>query len=104
MSFFQGAKHLAQLGGRFSRTAVFCFAFMLLVSQSVSLGHAHDNDLTRHLDCEMCLHIGGLDHAITSGGISFDVTAFHFQIPPTRTEHIGESSLRPNARAPPLSY
>lgn len=102
MKLFTHTHKIIQQGGRLSRAAVLCFALVLLLAQTVSLAHAHDHDLTRHLDCELCLHIGGLDQALSSSGFSVALTHTHVESAALLVTHYSRSFVRPSSRAPPI--
>lgn len=40
------------------------FVLIFLFSQTASLVHSHSGDLSKHLNCELCLKFGSNDNAI----------------------------------------
>lgn len=104
MRLFSFAKTLVESRANLARAFVLCLAVFFVSAQSVSLAHAHDNDLTRHLDCELCLHIGGLDHAVVDTSYTVPVVFEQVTYDPLISVAHSSRVASPNSRAPPLIH
>jgi len=104
MRLFNFAKKLVEPRANLARAFVLCLAVFFLSAQSVSLVHAHDNDLTRHLDCELCLHIGGLDQALVDASVTTPLVFEHVTYDPLISVAHSSRVALPNSRAPPLIH
>lgn len=104
MRLFSFAKTLVKLRANSARAFVLCLAVFFVSAQSVSLAHAHDNDLTRHLDCELCLQIVGLDHAVVDTSDAAPVVFEPVTYDPINAVAHSSRVTSPNSRAPPLVH
>lgn len=81
---------------------VLAFVLFFLAAQSVTLEHSHSGDLSKHVDCTLCLKIGSGHDALPSSVITLVIPAVTRRFDPVHETAIVVARVPANSRGPPL--
>lgn len=84
-----------------SKLLLLAFVLFFLAVQSSTLAHSHSGDLSKHIDCTLCLKIGSGHDALPSSAITLLVPTLSRRFEPVQETAIVVAHVPARSRSPP---